>query len=59
MPFSLKNSKMYVINLDSDENSMNLAKNQFQHHNITVERFSAIDGSREKYQTNVLGPVST
>jgi GR25 family glycosyltransferase involved in LPS biosynthesis len=46
--------KTYCINLDRRPDRWEQAQSEFKKHNITVERFSAIDGNPNNIQTNIV-----
>lgn len=45
--------KIYCINLDKREDRWNNVKNQFETHNINVQRFSAIDGKTLDFNQHI------
>ena len=46
--------KVYCVNLDKRVDRWNECLNEFQKHNITVERFSALDGTLLDNSTTLL-----
>lgn len=46
--------KIYCINLDRRPDRWGLVQEQFDKHNIKVERFSAVDGNPDNIKTNIV-----